>query len=120
MAEMREFSTGATRNLDADKRDLEGFLSPLALRAFAEYMHANRKQADGKLRDSDNWQKGIPIESYMKSMWRHFFEVWSKHRNAPSTAAPIQEDLCALLFNVMGLLHVLEKERLAQGGLCDE
>jgi hypothetical protein len=40
---MREFTTGATRNLDEDKHDYEGFLSPYVLRRFAAYMHEHRK-----------------------------------------------------------------------------
>lgn len=98
---MRTFPTGATRNNDENKLDFEGFLSPLALERFAEYMHQNRVQDDGTLRDSDNWQKGIPREQYIKSMWRHFFQVWKSYRNGNPTA----EDLCALLFNVQGMLH---------------
>jgi len=100
---MREFDTGATRDTDADKLDYEGFLSPAALRAFAEYMHKHRVQSDGSLRDSDNWQKGIPQDEYMKSMFRHFMEVWEIHRNHPE--GDRVDALCALLFNVMGYLH---------------
>jgi len=51
---MRTFKTGATRNDDTGKLDFEGFLSPIALEKFAEYMHKNRIQADGNVRDSDN------------------------------------------------------------------
>lgn len=98
---MRTFNTGATRDSDDTKLDYEGFLSPFVLERYAQYMHSHRKQADGKLRDSDNWQKGIPKDAYMKSMWRHFFSVWKGHR----TGKIPQEELCALLFNVMGLLH---------------
>ncbi len=105
---MREFETGATRNLDGDKFDYEGFLSPLALERFAQYMHKHRLQEDGKLRASDNWQRGIPVESYMKSMWRHFFDVWKNYRGYPAEADQ-EEALCALLFNVMGMLHEIKK-----------
>lgn len=98
---MRTFSTGATRDEDTTKIDYEGFLSPLALTAFGEYMHKNRVQADGNIRDSDNWQKGIPLAAYMKSAWRHFMEWWQAHRNGGDTVEP----LCALLFNVQGYLH---------------
>jgi hypothetical protein len=40
-------TTGATRNLDEDKLDYEGFLSPYVLRRFAAYMHEHRKTPDG-------------------------------------------------------------------------
>jgi len=100
---MREFETGATRDLDDEKLDFEGFLSPLVLSRYAEYMHKHRVQADGTLRASDNWQKGIPRDVYMKSMWRHFMDVWGAHRG--HEVIPVDESLCALLFNVMGYLH---------------
>jgi len=105
---MREFDTGATRDIDTDKLDYDGFLSPTVLRAFAEYMHEHRVQSDGSLRDSDNWQKGIPQDEYMKSMFRHFMETWFYHRNPDeqdSEHGNIVDSLCALLFNVMGYLH---------------
>ena len=104
MTEMRKFETGATRNVDDSKFDYEGFLSPIALRAFAEYMHKNRVQADGNLRASDNWQKGIPLDSYMKSMYRHFFSVWENHRGIMSDEDMVTS-LSALMFNVQGYLH---------------
>ncbi len=44
---MRNFETGATRNLCDDKLAYEGFNSPLVMKRFAEYMHLHRKQADG-------------------------------------------------------------------------
>ena len=109
---MRTFSSGATRDSDHGKLDFEGFLSPLALQAFAEYMHANRVQSDGNVRASDNWQKGIPLDAYMKSMWRHFFAVWSTYRDEIDTGSTKNEqvqNLCALLFNVQGMLHEILK-----------
>jgi len=102
---MRTFDTGATRDTDTDKLDYEGFLSPRVLRAFAEYMHENRVQADGSVRDSDNWQKGIPQAEYMKSAWRHFMEVWDIHRQEWYKTNDMRDALCALMFNVMGYLH---------------
>lgn len=104
---IRKFETGATRDTAQDKLDYEGFLSPTALKAFAEYMHKNRLQSDGSLRDSDNWQKGIPEDVYMKSMFRHFMAVWESHRGLNDNMI---ENLCALFFNVQGMLHELLKE----------
>lgn len=105
----RTFDTGATRDTDEGKLDFEGFLSPTVLKAFAEYMNKNRKMADGSVRDSDNWQKGIPKDAYMKSMWRHFFDVWQNHRGI-STHDDDITNLTALMFNVMGMLHEKLKE----------
>lgn len=108
---MRTFETGATRDVDADKYDYEGFLSPLVLRRYAAYMHQHRQQADGQLRASDNWQKGIPKNAYMQSGWRHFFDWWAEHRGLMSREG-VEDALCALLFNAMGYLHEHLKERL--------
>jgi len=101
---MREHATGGTRNDDTDKYDYEGFLSPLVVERFGEYMHKHRLQADGKVRDSDNWQKGMPLAWYMKSGWRHFFSWWKSHRGL-KTEESIEDALCALLFNTQGYLH---------------
>jgi hypothetical protein len=110
MAEIRQFETGATRDQDSTKYDYEGFFSPLVMDRFAEYMHKHRKQSDGQLRDSDNWQKGIPLTAYMKSMYRHFMDLWRQHRGWPGQDT-LEDSLCALLFNVMGYLHETLKNR---------
>jgi len=105
---MRVFTTGATRDTDAEKHDYDGFFSPAVLRRFGEYMHQHRKQADGKLRASDNWQKGIPRDVYRKSAWRHFIDWWEAHREGDH--ARCMEAAAALLFNVMGDMHEALKE----------
>ena len=106
---MRQFETGATRDSDETKFDYDGFLSPAVIEAFGQYMHNHRKQSDGRLRDSDNWQKGIPQSVYRKSLWRHFWEVWSLHR-ANKKGPQLMEALMAMLFNIQGLAHELIKE----------
>jgi hypothetical protein len=103
---IRTFSSGATRDTDDGKPDYEGFLSPLVIEAYGEYMNRHRVQTDGQLRAGDNWQKGIPREAYMKSGWRHFFAWWKAHREDGNG---IEDALCALLFNVMGYLHEVLK-----------
>ena len=103
---VRQFGTGATRDIDTDKLDFEAFLSPLVLRAYAEYLHKHRMQSDGKLRAGDNWQKGIPKSVYMKSAWRHFFDWWDGHR----TGTVNKEAILALMFNSMGYLFEILRE----------
>jgi hypothetical protein len=113
LAEMRTFESGATRDEDSSKPDYEGYLSPLVVGEFGKYMTKHRKQADGNLRESDNWQKGIPLEAYIKSAWRHFLDIWFHHRGFPMMARDtLREALCALLFNIMGYLHEVLKEEL--------
>lgn len=103
---IRSFATGATRDTAEGKLDYDGFLSPLVLHTFAVHMMRHQKQADGQMRESDNWQKGIPMEQYIKSMWRHFFDVWANHRRIlPVRKERIITAICALLFNVQGYLH---------------
>ena len=105
---VREFSTGASRGTKEGKLEFTGFFSPLVLHRVAQYMDKHRVMDDGSLRDPDNWQKGMPIEEYMASMWRHFFDVWAIQRgygaNVGAGDDP-EEALCALFFNVQGMLH---------------
>lgn len=109
-SQVREFSTGATRDTDMEKPDYEGFLSPRVIQAFGEYMHKHRKQSDGTLRASDNWQKGIPKDAYMKSAWRHFFDIWTEHRGLKSREG-MMDALMGTLFNIMGYAHEYIKEQ---------
>lgn len=112
---MREFDTGATRDIEEGKVDYEGHLSPIALHSFSSYMDSHRLQADGEMRDSDNWQKGMPKDVYMKSMWRHFFDVWMIHRGWHD--GDMEKALGALWFNVQGYLHEwLKEHRYTNGG----
>ena len=110
----RTFDTGATRDTGNNKLKYEGFLSPAVIKRFAEYMHKNRVQSDGTLRDPDNWQKGIPKDVYTDSGWRHFMDWWCFQRGL-STEENIEDALCGLMFNTMGYLHELLKEK-KQGG----
>ncbi len=111
MKKMRQFKSGATRNIDNNKFDYEGFNSPFVEQRFAEYMHGHRTQKDGTIRDSDNWQKGIPLDAYMKSIKRHTQDLHLLHRGGkpidPDTGKPCtkQDLLCAIRFNVNGYLH---------------
>ncbi len=100
---VRVFETGATRDNDNAKVDYEGFLSPLVLARFGQYMMKHRIQADGSVRDSDNWQKGIPKDVYAKSLLRHVFDVWGQRRGMKGNES-LEDALCAVMFNAMGLL----------------
>jgi len=110
MAKIRKFKTGATRDIDENKADYEGFLSSIVIKRYGEYMNKHRVQPDGKLRESDNWQKGMPKDTYMKSMFRHFMDVWLEHREFESREG-VEDALCAMIFNGMGYLHEVLKER---------
>jgi hypothetical protein len=101
---IRKFKTGATRDIDSGKIDPEGYISPIVIKRFAEYMLKHQYQSDGKVRQSDNWQKGIGQEIYMKSLWRHFLDLWLLHRKEDGSREDIENACCAIMFNVMGFL----------------
>ena len=109
---VRIFATGATRSPLGDKLQYEGYLSPIVLQRFAQYMKLHQTQADGRVRPADNWQRGIPPESLMDSLSRHYMDVWLHHRGYGDRAAEdIEEALCAMMFNTMAYLKtVLEEE----------
>jgi hypothetical protein len=110
---MRKFGTGATRNSDEGKYDYEGFISPLVLERYAQYMNKHRKQADGKLRDSDNWQKGFGdnhLDVCIKSAWRHFMDLWKQHRGYKGQDT-LEDSLCALLFNIQAYLFKILEDK---------
>lgn len=103
-----KFATGATRDISKDKPDYEGFLSPLVLEAYGRFMHYNRELEDGSLRESDNWQLGIPRDNYMKSLWRHHVDLHLHHRGLGHHAKQtLVWTLCAIIFNASGYLHEL-------------
>lgn len=112
-AAKRTFESGATRDVDTDKLDYEGFLSPLVLEEFAKYMHEHRHMKDGSLRASDNWKQGIPQSVYLKSLVRHMMDVWllgGGHevvRPEDGSRPNLKEALLAVMFNAMGYLHEL-------------
>lgn len=133
---IRKFETGATRDTEGEKLDYEGFFSPLALHAYAKYLHKHRLQSDGTYRDSDNWQKGISLDVYMKSICRHQMDLWAIHRgyfvykertdngeithilpqhpqnkNPNWTRVTLEDALGGLIFNSMGYLHEYIKLR---------
>lgn len=114
VADTRVFETGATRDVDDSKLDFEGFISPAVLRRYAEYMHECRTRnipPGDKMRASDNWQKGIPKEAYVKSLIRHTIEAWQQWDGEVKGGDRVsQTTLCAIMFNVQGLLFEMLRE----------
>jgi len=99
---MKKFNSGATRTSEP-LEDPEGFLSPAVIIEFNRYMAHHRTQADGEVRRADNWQRGMSKARYMRSMWRHFLDVWNYWR-IPRVGDAILDSLCALMFNVHGMM----------------
>ena len=115
MVEIRKFESGATRDVDTGKLDYEGFYHPLIMERYAQYMNKHRKQSDGNLRDSDNWQKLFGEEHYkvcMKSAMRHFIDWWRQHRGLKGQDT-LEDSICALIFNAQAYLFkiLIKKEQ---------
>lgn len=114
MEKIRTFETGATRDADIGKLDYEGFLSPIVLERYAQYLHKHRVQSDGNLRDADNWQKLFGEKHFdvcIKSAFRHFVDWWKEHRGLDSHNG-LEDAICALLFNAQAyLLKLLQDKR---------
>jgi len=102
------FETGAARDTQEGKPNFYECLSPFAVWRYGEYMAvASAKYGDG------NWQKGIPIESYMKSLERHFLKL-KMQLAYDYDAEPGVDHAAAIMFNVMGLMHVQELAKRGQ------
>lgn len=115
---MREFETGATRDSSHGKPDYEGYLSPLVLAAFGEYMLRHQETANGP-RESDDWQRGIPMDVYMKSLLRHVFALWALHRGEESSET-VEDSACAILFNTQGYLLEHLKQKKSSGRVASK
>jgi len=106
---MRQFDTGATRNSIEGKLSYFRALSPAVLRRYVQYLDKHRTQADGNLRDFDNWKRGIPKDIYMDSLLRHVHDTWLMFLGHASSgqSCGMEDLLCAILFNASGLLFEL-------------
>jgi hypothetical protein len=117
---IRKFETGAIRDGEGNKADIEGIFCPLVMRAYSKYLFSKIHMPDGSIRSMENWQKGIPIESYMKSKCRHDLDLKLLFRGYKAydelgKEVSLKEALCAIMFNTMGYLHeVLKKEEAAK------
>ena len=102
---IRQFASGATRAPLGDKLQYEGYINPLVLQRFAQYMKKHQVQSDGTQRAADNWQAGIPKDSLIDSATRHYLDWWLHHRKYPHQAVePLEDALCAVMFNAMAYL----------------
>ena len=102
---MRIFDAGATRDSDDGKLSYSRFLDPRVIKRYCEYLQKHRVQADGNLREPDNWKNGIPPEVSLDSMMRHVMDVWLSFRGYPEEMTENLEDsLCAIMFNAQSIL----------------
>lgn len=106
---IRQFDSGAVRGSLDGKLSYKGFLSPSVLRSYAEYMQRHRVQADGNIREPDNWKKGIPKDSYVDSLLRHTIDFWAAYE--AGNLSLTDELGKAIFFNIHGYLHERERDK---------
>lgn len=117
---IRTFDTGATRDTVKGKLSYVKALSPIVLQRYVQYLDAHRKQPDGSLRNFDNWKKGIPEETYLDGLGRHFIAAWLLAQGFPAEdnhgSVMLEDTLCAIIFGSSGWLHELLKEKNSVAG----
>lgn len=119
MSQIRKFETGATRDTNEGKHEYARFLDSRVLRRYGAYMHRHRTQADGSLRDPDNWKKGMG-DTYIDSLWRHVMDCWEIEQWGSATdhrtgePVDLEEALCGVIFNAHGKLFEVLKAKAEQ------
>ncbi len=96
---MRKFSSGAVRDTEEGKEDYIETISWRAFKRYAQYM-TSKKSRYG----SGNFKKGIPIESYEKSLVRHL-QKYLANKYEDGTIEKDEDHLSAIVFNVFGIMH---------------
>jgi len=101
-----QFDTGAIRDSQEGKTDFLETISFTANNRYAKYMTEKKKKYG-----EGNFKKGIPVESYEKSLLRHIDKYFrNKYENGEDE---INEDhLAAMRFNIDGIMHEEEQEKL--------
>jgi hypothetical protein len=101
-----QFATGAQRDTQDGKPNFYECLSPFAQWRYGLYM-AKASAKYGTM----NWTKGIPIESYIKSLERHLLKL-KMELIYGFEEEPGVDHAAAIFFNVQGLMHEQEVARL--------
>jgi hypothetical protein len=94
-----KFETGAIRDTQEGKLDFIETLSFTALNRYITYMTGKKiKYGAG------NFKKGIPIESYEKSLMRHI-DKYMRNKYEYGNDEKNEDHLSAMVFNIFGILH---------------
>ncbi len=72
---MRKFTNGSTRDSADSKIHYYGFQHPLCDYSYGKYMLGHQKQADGKMREANNWWHGWDRSISLDSMTRHLEDL---------------------------------------------
>lgn len=104
---MRHFKTGAVRDSEGeDKPDFTETISWTAFNRYARYMTGKKtKYGQG------NFKKGIPIDSYERSLLRHI-DKYMRNKYENGQDEPNEDHLSAAVFNLFGIIHEEEQSKL--------
>lgn len=91
----REFPTGAVRDMAEGKGDMYSLPPAAILRLSKHY------EEDAKKYGRNNYQKGIPISSFMDSALRHMFKYLDGQTD--------EDHLAAAAFNILGAIQMEER-----------
>lgn len=94
-----QFKTGAIRDTDTGKEDYIETISWSAFKRYARYM-TGKKSKYG----AGNFKKGIPIESYEKSLVRHL-QKYLSNKYEGGTVEKDEDHISAIVFNAFGIMH---------------
>lgn len=100
------FETGAIRDTQDGKLDFIETLSYTALNRYIRYM-TEKKAKYG----AGNFKKGIPVESYEKSLMRHI-DKYMRNKYEKGNDEKDQDHLSAIIFNTFGIMHEEEMAKL--------
>jgi hypothetical protein len=101
-----KFASGAIRDHQKGKTDFTETISWTAFNRYAKYM-TSKAEKYGK----GNFKKGIPTESYVKSMLRHV-DKYMRNTYENGNDEKNEDHISAIIFNAFGILHNEEQEKL--------
>ena len=87
----RGFESGAVRDAEGGKVE-PGLVSPLFLERLGWRMSGGAEKYDPR-----NWEKGMPLDTYWRSLWRHLVEFGRGDGG--------EDHLAGAAFNLMALMH---------------
>lgn len=92
--ERRQFGSGAVRDMSSGKGRYD-LISPLFLKRLAKHFENGAKKYGDR-----NWEKGIPLSSYLDSAMRHLSNYLEGLRD--------EDHLAAAAWNISCLIHMEE------------